>query len=65
VQGVGSNLSHFKKIDKGVCKVAMWHVIDGNILLYAPNEDDCLPQKFLKDVEGTTTLWEEDNLFAS
>ncbi len=65
VQGVRGDLFHFKKIEEGVCKVEVWHVTNGNILLFAPNEDDCPPEKFLKDVEGTTTLWEEENLFAS
>jgi hypothetical protein len=43
----------------------MWHVVDGNIGLFAPNEDDCPPQRILKDVEGTCTLWEEENLLLS
>jgi len=42
VQGVEGDLFNFKKIDKGVCKVVVWHIKDGNILL-APNEDDCPP----------------------
>ncbi len=65
VQGVGGDLFHFKKINEGLCKVAMWHMTNGNILLFAPNKNDCPPHKFVKDVEGTTTLWEEDNLLAS
>jgi hypothetical protein len=38
-------------------------VVDGNIRLFAPNEDNCPPQRILKDVEGTFVLWEEENLF--
>jgi hypothetical protein len=59
------NPFHFRKIDESVCKVAIFHVIDGNIKLFAPNEDDHLPQFYLRDVEGTTILWEETNLLES
>jgi hypothetical protein len=65
VQGIEGDLFHFKKIDEGVCKVAVWHVTDGNIKLFAPNKDDCPPQFFLNDMEGTTTLWEEEKLLGS
>jgi hypothetical protein len=65
VQGIKGDLFHFKKIKEGVCKVVVWHMTDGSIELFAPNEDDYLPQFFLKDVEGTTTLWEEENFLAS
>ncbi len=40
----------------------MWRVMDGNIELFEVNEDDDPPHRFLKDVEGTTILWEEANL---
>ncbi len=62
VEGVVGELFHFKKIQEGVLKMAMWQVTNGNLELVSPNEDDCLPQRCLKDVEGTTTLWEEENL---
>jgi hypothetical protein len=42
--------------------VAMWHVVEGDIELFEPNENDDPPQRLLKDVEGTTTLWEEEYL---
>ncbi len=59
VEGVIGGKFHFKKIEKGVCKVAMWRVVDGNIQLFVPNEDDCPPQRILKDVERTCMLWEK------
>jgi hypothetical protein len=40
VQGIEGDLFHFKQIDKGLCKVAVWHVTNGNIELFAPNKDD-------------------------
>jgi len=39
--------------------------MDGNIKFYTLNEDDHPPQFYLRDVEGTTILWEEANLLES
>jgi hypothetical protein len=43
VEIIVGELFHFKKIQKGVVKVVMWQVIEGNIGLFGPNEDDCSP----------------------
>ncbi len=43
MQGIQGDLFHFRKINKGVCKVAVWHVTNGNIELFTPNKDDCPP----------------------
>ncbi len=56
---------HFRKIDEGICRVAIFHVMDGNIKFYTLIEDDHPPQFYLRDVEGTTILWEEANLLES
>jgi hypothetical protein len=60
VEGIAIELFHFKKIQEGVVKEAIWRVIERNIGLFAPNEDDCPPYRCLKDVEGTSMLWEEE-----
>jgi len=62
VEGVVGELFHFKKIQENMCKVVVRRVIDGNIGLFAPNKEDCPPHRYLKDVEGTCTLWEYSNL---
>jgi hypothetical protein len=62
VEGVVGELFHFKKIQEGAQKVVVWQVTNGNVELVSPNEDDCLAHRCLKDVEGTTKLWEEENL---
>jgi hypothetical protein len=62
VKGVTGDINHFQKIEVGICRVIMWRVMDGNIELFEVNEDDDPPHRFLKDVEGTTILWEEANL---
>jgi hypothetical protein len=61
-KGVANDINHFKKIEVNICKVTMWHVMDGNIELFEVHEDDDPPHKVLEDVEGTTILWEEANL---
>lgn len=38
--GVVGEKFHFKKIE-GVCKVVVWCVVDGNMGLFAPTENDC------------------------
>jgi hypothetical protein len=43
VTGIKGDPFHFRKIDEGICKVAIFHVMDGNIELFAPNEDDHPP----------------------
>jgi hypothetical protein len=53
---------HFKKIEEGLIKVVVWCVVEGDILLFESNVNDDLPQRLLKDVEGTITLWQEENL---
>ncbi len=40
VEGVEGEKFHFKKIEC-VCKVVAWCVVDGNMGLFAPNENDC------------------------
>jgi len=40
----------------------MWRVVEGDIELFEPNENDDPPQRLLRDVEGTTTFWEEEYL---
>jgi hypothetical protein len=62
VEGVAGDINHFKKIEVSICEVIMWCVMDCNIKLFEVNEDDDSPHSFLKDVEGTTILWEEANL---
>jgi hypothetical protein len=62
MEGVACDINHFKKIEVGICMVTMWHIMDGNIKLFEINEDDDPPHRFLKDAEGTTILWEEENL---
>jgi hypothetical protein len=62
MEGIASELFHFKKIQEGKVKVVVWQVIEGNIKVVAPNEHDCPPQRCLKDVEGISMLWEEENL---
>jgi hypothetical protein len=58
VEGIVGDLNHFLKVE-GLCRVAMWHVVEGQIELFEPNDNDDPPQRLLRDVEGTTPLWEE------
>ncbi len=62
VEGVASDINHFKRIEVSIWKVTIWHVMNGNIKLFEVNENDDPPHKLFKDVEGTTFLWEEANL---
>jgi hypothetical protein len=50
----------FRKLKKDYATV--WHVVEADIELFEPNENDDLPQRLSRDVEGTTTLWEEEYL---
>jgi hypothetical protein len=43
VEGVVGKVVHFKRIEEGLCKVAVWHVVEGNIPLFESNENGDLP----------------------
>ncbi len=62
MEGVMGDFNHFQKVENGLCKVVMWRVVEGDIELFEPNENDDPPQRLLRDVEGTTTFWEEEYL---
>ncbi len=62
VIGIKGDMFHFQEIETSIYKVLVWQVVDDNIELLALNHNNDPPHLTLKNVEGTSTLWEEEHL---
>ncbi len=43
MEGVMGDFNHLQKVENGLCKVVMWRVVEGDIELFEPNENDDPP----------------------
>jgi hypothetical protein len=62
VIGIKGDMFHFMEIETSIYKVPVWRVVDDNIELLALNHNDDPPHLTMKNVEETSTLWEEEHL---
>jgi hypothetical protein len=53
---------HGKSISEKYYSVGVEDVMDGKVPLFVTNEINDLPQLHLKDIVGTTTLWDREYL---
>ncbi len=59
---LGIDSYHGKPISKKYYLVGVEDVMDGKVPLFVTNEADDLLQLHLKDIVGTTTLWDREYL---
>jgi hypothetical protein len=57
---LGIDSYHGKLIFEKYYLVGVEDVMDGKVPLFVTNEADDLPQLHLKDIIGTTTLWDRE-----
>ncbi len=59
---LGINSYHIKPISEKYYSVGVEDVMDGKVPLFVTNEANDPPQLHLKDIVGTTTLWDREYL---
>jgi hypothetical protein len=59
---LGIDYYHGKPISEKYFSIGVEDVMDGKVPLFLTNEADDPPQLHLKDIVGTTTLWDREYL---